>query len=110
MTEPDGSSLGFSVELLTESPFLDYLIPGLILFVFIGVGNLIGGIVSFMHHRYAGEIGILLGLFLIVWIVVELFWIELFWLQPLYLIFGCLEFILGLLLRKMRENIFQEKA
>jgi hypothetical protein len=104
--EPDGSNLGFSVELLNNSPFSDYLIPGIVLFVFIGIGNLVGGIVSFMRYKYAGEIAAVLGFALIIWIVVELFWIDPFWLHPLYSIFGCVELALGFLLRRSLPTVF----
>ncbi len=43
VTEPNGTNLGFQVEWLSQSPFTDYLIPGIILLVVIGVGNLAGG-------------------------------------------------------------------
>lgn len=102
--EPDGSNLGFSVALLNASPFSDYLIPGVVLFLFIGLGTLAGGVATFVRYRYAGEMAAVLGMILIVWIVVELLWIELFWLHPLYFIFGCAELALGLLLRR-RSNL-----
>lgn len=42
VTEPSGANLGFHVDLLSKSPFSDYLIPGLILLIIIGLGSLVG--------------------------------------------------------------------
>jgi hypothetical protein len=40
---PDGSLLGMSMDLLAGSPFGNYLIPGIILFLFIGVFSVFAG-------------------------------------------------------------------
>ncbi|MHC4799101.1 MAG: hypothetical protein ACYTF1_20905, partial [Planctomycetota bacterium] len=94
--EPSGANLGFALEQLSESPFDDYLIPGIVLLVVIGVGNLAGGVLSFLRYRYAGRIAAALGALLIMWIVAQVWWIGLlFWLQPLYFGFGVAELVLG---------------
>jgi hypothetical protein len=98
--EPDGSNLRLSLEWLRGSPFSNYLIPGLVLLVVNGLGSLAGGVASFCRYRYAGEIAVALGAFLMMWIVVQVWWVGLSsWLQPLYFGFGVLELVLGLLLR-----------
>jgi hypothetical protein len=100
-SEPSGANLGFEVDLLSKSPFSDYLIPGLILLVVNGLGSLAGGVLSFLRNRYAGEIAAVLGAFLMIWIVVQVWWIGLtIWLQPLFFCFGAVELVLGLLLRR----------
>jgi len=84
VSEPSGANLGLSLESLSESPFSDYLIPGIVLFVVIGVGSLAGGVA-----------------FLVMWIVAQVWWIGLtFWLQPLFFGIGVVELLLGLLLRR----------
>jgi hypothetical protein len=40
---PDGSLLGMSMDLLAGSPFGNYLIPGIVLFIFIGVFSVLAG-------------------------------------------------------------------
>jgi len=106
VTEPSGANLGLPLELLSESPFSDYLIPGIVLFVVIGVGSLTGGALSFLRYRYAGQIAAALGAFLIMWIVAQVWWIGLsHWLQPLYFGFGAVELALGLLLRRALQTV-----
>jgi hypothetical protein len=99
--DPSGANLGLPVEWLTGSPFSNYLIPGIVLLAINGIGSLVGSIASFFGYRYAGEIAMALGAFLIVWIVAQVWWIGLsHWLQPLYFGFGVVELVLGLLLRR----------
>ncbi len=99
VTDPSGANLGFHVDLLSKSPFSDYLIPGLILLVVIGIGSLTGGVLSILRYRYAGEIAALLGIFLVIWISAQVWWIGLtIWLQPLFFCFGMVELALGWLM------------
>ncbi len=99
--EPSGESLGMPLELLEETPFATFLIPGIVLFAVNGLGSLTGAIVSFARHRYAGHAAIALGTFLIAWIVVQVYWFAGFhWLHWLYLGLGIVELSLGLSVRR----------
>ena len=98
--DPSGSSLGMPVEMLINSPFSDFLIPGIFLLVINGIGSLLGGVASFLRYRFAGEIAAGLGTFLILWIVAQVWWMGVHWLHILYIIFGIIELVLGLMLRK----------
>jgi len=105
VTEPSGVNLGFHVDLLSKSPFSDYLIPGLFLLVAIGVGSLAGGVLSILRYRYAGEIAGVSGALLVIWITAQVWWIGLtVWLQPLFFGLGLLELVLGLLLRRIERR------
>jgi len=86
--DPSGSGMGFSPALLEGTFLPNYLIPGLFPLVVKGLGSLVGGVFSFLRHRYAGEAGIALGTLLIGLV---------HWLQPLYFGLGVIEVILGLL-------------
>lgn len=111
VTEPSGANLGFHVDLLSKSPFSDYLIPGLILLVVIGLGSLAGGVLSMLRYRYAGEIAAVLGAFLMIWIAAQVWWIGLtIWLQPLFFCFGVVELALGLLLRRIERQITSQSV
>jgi len=95
--EPSGSNLGIPLELLKRSPFSTFLIPGIVLLVVNGLGNLVGAAASLKRHRYAGEIAIALGIFLVAWILLQVYWFSGFhFLHVLYLVLGLLEFVLGL--------------
>jgi hypothetical protein len=98
--EPNGSNFKFPIEWLSRSPSSNYLIPGMVLLAVNGIGSLAGGVASFMRYRYAGEIAVVLGIFLSLWIVIQVWWIGgLHWLHILYFVLGVLELMLGLLLR-----------
>jgi hypothetical protein len=98
--EPSGADVGIPLELLENSPFSSYLIPGMVLFTINGLGSLVGAAASFTRYRYAGESAMALGVFLVAWIILQVYWIAFFhWLHALYLGLGVLEFVLGWLLR-----------
>lgn len=106
--DPTGASLGMSSDWLRGSPFPSFLIPGLFLLGVNGVGTLVGAVLSFRGHRYAGEVAALLGLVMMGWITIQVIVITsaagLSWLQPFYVVVGLVELGLGLLLRqRIRE-------
>jgi hypothetical protein len=108
----DGSLLGMSVDLLKGSPFPNFLIPGLILFLFIGVFQLFVGyglvtnktwvgpdvINPFKGYYWAWTASWVAGIIMLTWIIVEttlLGYISI--LQPLILVLGLLIIALTLL-------------
>ena len=96
-----GQGMGFSVGMLSNSPFPNYLIPGLVLFTVNGIGNFVGAFLSFRKHPFSGYAGIFLGGFLVAWILVQVWvvgWVS--WLQSFMLSLGVLELALALLLQK----------
>ena len=99
--DPSGSNLGIPVELLKSTPFSTYLVPGIVLLMVNGLGSLVGAVASFTRHRLAGETAMALGVFLVAWIMLQVYWFAgFYWLHALYLGLGLLEFVLGWLLRK----------
>jgi hypothetical protein len=100
ISDPSGHGLGMSLEMLVNSPFADFLIPGVFLLVVNGIGSLLGGIASFKRHRYAGEIAAALGTFLMVWIAAQVWWMGVHWLHMLYFVLGLVELTLGLMSRR----------
>ena len=98
--DPSGSMLGMPLDMLINSPFSDFLIPGILLLAINGIGSLLGGVASYLRYRFAGEIAAGLGTFLIMWIVAQVWWMGIHWLHILYIVFGIIELILGLMLQK----------
>ena len=97
LSDPSGANLGFSTTVLADSPFTDFFIPGLTLLLPIGLASLGGAWLSWLSHRRAGHAAVVLGLFLALFIAVEVWWVGLtFWLQPLYFMIGVIELGLGL--------------
>lgn len=99
---PDGSNLGISVELLKESPFNDFLIPGITLLSINGLGSIIGSFFSFRRHFLAGKITMTLGCVMVIWISAQVYWINLIsWLQPVFLVVGIIEIFLGFIVAQI---------
>lgn len=101
MRDPSGEALSMDTALLNTTPFSDFLIPGIILFLFIGLGNLVGFVLTLMKRGRPGLIGLLFGAILMIWIVAQVVWIGYQgFLQPLYFITGLLQAIFGSRLNK----------
>jgi len=97
MIYPDGTGLGIPLDLLTGSPFTDYFTPGFLLLVINGLFQLAGAMLTFKRSSYAGKAGIYLGILLMLWICIQVYFIGLVsFLQPFYFLLGLVESLLGL--------------
>ncbi|KAB1194052.1 hypothetical protein GJR96_11635 [Haloferax sp. MBLA0076] len=90
---PDGSRVDAVIDidptLLAGSPFSDYTIPGVILFVVLGLLPLVALYGLFARRAWAWALGVVVGGALLVWIAVEVAivgYIDV--LQPLYALLG----------------------
>jgi hypothetical protein len=96
--------MGTSLELLKNSPLTSFLIPGLFLIIVNGFGNLIGAVLSFRKNVLAGKAGLLLGIILCLWLIIQVYWIGLIsFMQPMFLVIGIIEALLGFLILKKAE-------
>ena len=87
----------FPIEWLINSPFSNYFFPGLVLLIVIGFGFVVSSTLNFLRKRYAGGMAALLGICLILYMIIEVWFVGLHnFLQPLYFILGVLVLILGL--------------
>lgn len=87
------------LEWLKGSPFTSYFIPGLILFVVIGLGFLLTSVGLFMCKRWAIQGSFLCGIGLFIWICVQVYFIgRVSWLQPVMMVVGFVIMILSLVL------------
>jgi len=103
---PSGAGMQMPIEMLENSPFSNFLIPGLFLFAVNGLANLIAGIISLKQHKLTWLIALGLGTFLMVWLLIQFYWIGFHWLQAFYFVLGFLEVYLGLKIRKelLKDN------
>lgn len=62
---------GITVDALKNSPFNNFLIPGIILFSVIGLGNLTSAITLHFKVKYHGYISSVFSWALVIWIVVQ---------------------------------------
>jgi hypothetical protein len=96
LSDITGKNMGVSTDLLMNSPLDSYLLPGLFLLIVNGFGNLAGAYLSFTRNRLAGHSGLILGLLLSLWIIIQVYWISLIsFLQPLFLVTGLVNLYLS---------------
>lgn len=99
MASPKGGLMPLPLSMLKGSPFADFFLPGLILFVVIGLGHAAASVMSFRLRRFAGSAGSVVGLSLMIWIFVQVNMIGGgHWLQYLYFAVGTAEVTLPVLL------------
>jgi len=105
--DPSGESIQISIDVLNGTPFNNFLIPGIILFLANGLLSALVVIITIKKMKYYPWFIILQGFVLIGWLTGELIMnIELFFPimhYPLYT-FGVLFIVLGLLLQKNNQN------
>jgi menaquinone-dependent protoporphyrinogen oxidase len=99
---PDGSILGMPLSLLEHSPFHDFLIPGLVLLLVLGVGNTWAAWLHLRRRDYAAFGSLLGGGALTLWIIVQMILLRsVHPLQITYLLLGLA--ILAESLRQLRR-------
>src|SRR6202165_6029975 len=69
---PDGHILGMPTSLLAGSPFPSYLLPGIILFTFVGVAPLVAAVITIRRQELVPFASVAVGLALIGWVSVEM--------------------------------------
>jgi hypothetical protein len=100
LTAPDGSNLGMPLSMLESTPFHDFLIPGWLLLVVVGLGSLAAGILTLRRQRLYPGAAVVMGCILMGWIIIQVALIRaVHWLHPTYLLLGALEAWLGWRLR-----------
>lgn len=118
IASPSGAIMQMHPSMLAGSPFADFLIPGLILLLALGVlpGILVYALIRRPNWRWFGIFNIYrgvhwawtyslyLGIMLVIWILVEIVWIEYDLLQTIFGLFGVAIIILTLLPANMRYS------
>lgn len=86
MAYPDGSNLQMPMEWLEHTPFSNYLIPGIILFVANGLCSIFVFAALLFKHKKAPLLVMAQGVILMGWIVVQILLVQKY--HPLQLILG----------------------
>jgi hypothetical protein len=102
---PDGHYLQMPSDMLRNSPFRSFLIPGIILLLVNGVGNIVSAVLCLRIHRIAGFAGLFFGFALIIWLFVQINMVGGgSWLQYLYFILGIIQLLLGIAIRELERK------
>ena len=97
---PDGSALNLSSDLLHGTPFKNYLIPGILLVIFVGIINLLAVFYNMRRDpkRYAWTLAG--GIMICGWIITQMIIIRSFqWLHMVYLAMGVVVILISLQLK-----------
>lgn len=96
MADPSGQDLGMTTEYLKFSGFNNFLIPGIVLFIAIGVMSIITAIVAIRKGEYYPLLTIIQGCILTGWIIIQITLVKDFnWLHFTFLVIGLLLIFFG---------------
>lgn len=95
MLAPDGSLLQLPRDFMRSTLFADFFWPGAILFSVLGLGHLLGFVLTLRRSAGATRAARMLGAGTLIWIGVQVLLTELFWLQGLIVALGLVEVVLG---------------
>lgn len=91
--------MGITVDALKNSPFSNYLIPGIILFSVIGLGNIISALALYYKPWFHGYISNVFSWALVIWIVVQCIMLNMIALPHIiYFIIGVIEATLAMII------------
>lgn len=76
MAVPSGNLINSNVSILKTTSFHDFKVPGLILFLIVGISNFIAFFYLFINHKSKFNWSISGGVLLIIWIVAQFILIE----------------------------------
>jgi|SRR5690554_1068870 len=107
--DSSGKGYGITTDILKYGPFNDFLIPGLILFIFLGIIGLITAVFSLKYYQYQAYLSGIMGVGLIVFITVQCMVLNgIHYLHVIFFVIGLLETILAITLAfKKKLNPFK---
>lgn len=85
---PDGSLMGLPTRVLTDGPFADWRLPGLLLAGFVGVGYLAAGAWERQRYPHGRELSIVAGAGLVVFEAAEWRWLGFHPLEAVFMAVG----------------------
>lgn len=103
MLDPSGTTSNIQLRYLEHTPFADFLIPGIVLFVCNGLLSVFAFIALAFNWRFHGWLVFLQGMVLTIWIIVQVIMLREFnFLQVAFGLIGIALMILGHYLSRFR--------
>lgn len=89
--------MGITTEVLKIGPFDTFIIPGIFLFLVIGLGNIITGLLMSKDFKYQGYISGVFSTILVLWIVIQCFILQsIAVLHVVFFLIGCVQGFLSI--------------
>lgn len=76
IVDPTGCKLGMTPQVLKHSPFNDFLIPGIVLFIVNGVMNIITAFLVLFKTKIYQEAVLLQAILLVGWIIIQMMMLQ----------------------------------
>ena len=100
MSAPDGSLLSLTTAILKGSVFKDFVLPGLMLLVFVGIINMLALFYNLINHKLKYNLSIAGGSMILLWMVIQYSIIQqAFWLDLIYVLIGVSVILISLQLK-----------
>lgn len=113
----DGTLLGMQSNWLDHSPFKNYLVPGVLLFLFLGIiplitsyglirkvsSGLLNSLNMYRNRHWAWSFSLYTGITAIFWITFQLVLTQYFWIQPVIIFTGLFIIILTMIPEVMQH-------
>jgi hypothetical protein len=93
--DPTGQLIELPISFLDNTPFQNYFIPGVILFIFNGLMSLVIAVLAFLKFKYYPHLFVVQGVILSVWLSVQIILIQTFF-PPMHI--TCYAVAFGLIL------------
>lgn len=106
MIDPSGVKIGMSLSYLQHSPFTNYFIPGIILFIANGLLSFLIAMFVLFKWKYYTRLITLQGIVLIIWLIVQIMMIDLvYFLHFIMGVVGIMLTALGIILSKKNKQL-----
>ena len=87
--DSSGRPLRMNAAILSGSPFDSFFLPGIILFLFLGISSILIAFFVINDHTYSTKMILYQGIVVIAWIVVQVIMInQFYYLQLIYVLIG----------------------
>lgn len=109
ISDPSGESLEMPLRFLDHSPFRNFLVPGIILFITNGILSLLFAVVALLKFMNYSWLVIFQGFILIGWLIIQIIMIRDFYgpFHALYFAVGILLISTGWILARQDQTIYQ---
>ena len=109
MSDPSGESLEIPFRFLEHSPFENFLVPGIILFILNGLFSLLFAVMALLKFMNYSWLVIFQGFILVGWLIIQIIMIRDFYgpLHVLYFSVGILLISTGWILARQDQAIYQ---